>query len=99
MNEESQATHLVLVRHGLSQYNEKGLWAGWADTPLTQKGREEAKLAAGVLHGMNFQAGYTSPLSRAKETLEIILRELSQESIPIETDAALNERNYGIYTG
>ncbi|MBI2032952.1 MAG: histidine phosphatase family protein, partial [Candidatus Levybacteria bacterium] len=33
------------------------------------------------------------------ETLEIILRELSQESIPIETDAALNERNYGIYTG
>ncbi len=73
-------------------------FTGWVDVPLTEKGREEAKLAASHLRGLKFDVAYTSMLSRAQETLGIILRELGQNP-PIIRDQALNERHYGDLQG
>lgn len=89
---------LALVRHGESQWNARGLWTGWTDIPLSDKGCEEARKAADLLHGIQFDYTYTSKLIRASETLEIIKKEL-QITVPTIAAAELNERNYGIYTG
>jgi len=88
----------ALVRHGESTWNAKGIWTGWTDTPLSDKGRQEAKDAAEQLRGIKFDIAFTSVLSRAKETLEIIKQTLGISLKTIESPA-LNERNYGDYTG
>lgn len=91
-------SYLVLVRHGKSEWNEKGLWTGWADIPLAEAGRIEARKTGEQLRDINFDYAYTSDLIRAKQTLEEILKVLNQ-SPEIISNKALNERNYGDYTG
>lgn len=85
---------LVLVRHGESEWNAKNVWTGLTDIGLTQKGRDEATKAGEALKDISFDVAFTSPLSRAKETLKIIRSNLFTKESP-----ALNERDYGIYTG
>jgi len=89
---------LVLVRHGESLWNLENRFTGWVDVPLTDKGREEARIAAERVRDLRFDVAYTSVLSRAEETLEIMLRALGQRP-PIIRDQALNERNYGDLQG
>jgi 2,3-bisphosphoglycerate-dependent phosphoglycerate mutase len=89
---------LALVRHGQSLWNLENRFTGWVDVPLTEKGRAEARRAAELLMGLPFQVAYTSVLSRAQETLEIMLKGLGQEP-PVIRDAALNERHYGDLQG
>ncbi len=89
---------LVLIRHGQSIWNLENRFTGWVDVPLTDKGREEARGAAGHVKGIKFDVAYTSMLSRAQETLEIILRE-SGSRPPVIRDQALNERHYGDLQG
>lgn len=91
-------SYLILVRHGRSEWNDKGLWTGFTDVPLVEQGRQEARRAAQALKGLPIDFAYTSLLQRAKETLEIVLKELSL-TVPVTEDFALNERNYGVYTG
>lgn len=89
---------LVLVRHGESEWNAKNVWTGLTDIGLTQKGKDEAARVGAALKGITFDAAFSSPLSRARETLSIILATLGQPLTPTEAKA-LNERDYGIYTG
>jgi 2,3-bisphosphoglycerate-dependent phosphoglycerate mutase len=89
---------LVLVRHGQSLWNLEDRFTGWVDVPLTDKGREEARRAGELLQEIRFEVAYTSALSRAQETLEIILSVLGQRP-PIIRDQALNERHYGDLQG
>lgn len=89
---------LVAIRHGQSQWNLENRFAGWSDVPLTERGRSDAALCAHAVREFAFDVAFTSKLSRATETLEIILRELGQ-SPPITGDAALNERHYGDLQG
>ncbi len=88
---------LVLVRHGKSEWNEKGLWTGWRDIPLAPKGIEEAKATGESLKDLHFDYAYTSALIRAQQTLEEILKVIGQTP-PTTKDKALNERDYGDYT-
>ena len=90
---------LVLVRHGESQWNLENRFTGWVDVPLTETGRREARRAGELLRGMHFDRAYTSVLQRATETLDIVLRVIGQTDLPIERDAALNERHYGDLQG
>jgi 2,3-bisphosphoglycerate-dependent phosphoglycerate mutase len=92
---------LVLVRHGQSEWNLKNLFTGWRDPGLTDLGVEEAHTAGRKLKeiGLTFDLGFTSVLSRAQKTLDIILDELGQTSIPVVRDVALNERDYGDLSG
>ncbi|MCY1021013.1 2,3-bisphosphoglycerate-dependent phosphoglycerate mutase [Pyxidicoccus sp. MSG2] len=89
---------LALVRHGQSLWNHENRFTGFVDVPLTDQGRDEARLAAKALQGLKFDVAYTSVLTRAQETLAIILDALGQR-IPVIRDAALNERHYGDLQG
>ena len=92
---------LVLVRHGQSDWNLKNLFTGWKDPDLSPKGVEEAKAAGQRLKakGLKFDVCFTSALTRAQHTLNLILAELGQTGLPITRDQALNERDYGELTG
>jgi 2,3-bisphosphoglycerate-dependent phosphoglycerate mutase len=89
---------LILVRHGQSLWNAEDRFTGWVDVPLTDQGRKEAEKAGRLLIDHSFDVAYTSALSRAQETLKIIL-EMRSESVPVIRDQALNERNYGDLQG
>jgi 2,3-bisphosphoglycerate-dependent phosphoglycerate mutase len=92
---------LVLVRHGESAWNKLNLFTGWRDPDLTEKGIAEATRAGQLLksEGIKFDVAYTSVLTRAQHTLDIILRELGQTGLTIHRDQALNERDYGDLSG
>ena len=89
---------LVLVRHGQSLWNLENRFTGWVDVPLTDTGRAEARRAGELLKGFRFQVAYTSVLSRAEETLSIVLDTMGVR-LPIIRDQALNERHYGDLQG
>ncbi|WP_346907034.1 2,3-bisphosphoglycerate-dependent phosphoglycerate mutase [uncultured Roseibium sp.] len=92
---------LVLVRHGQSEWNLKNLFTGWKDPGLTEKGVAEAKKAGEQLRDLKltFDIAFTSDLSRAQKTLDLILAELGQTGLETIKDQALNERDYGDLTG
>jgi len=89
---------LVLVRHGQSVWNLQNRFTGWIDVPLTEKGKEEAYKAGELLKDIRFDVAYTSMLTRAQETLRIILETIGL-LIPVIKDQALNERHYGALQG
>jgi len=89
---------LILVRHGKSEWNALGLWTGWTDVSLAPEGVEEAKRAGQALKDIKIDKAYVSALKRAQETLSGIVGELGYE-IPTVITPAINERDYGIYTG
>jgi 2,3-bisphosphoglycerate-dependent phosphoglycerate mutase len=92
---------LVLVRHGQSDWNLNNLFTGWRDVDLTEKGVAEAREAGRKLkaQGIKFDVAFTSVLKRAQRTLDLMLTELGQTTIPIFKDQALNERDYGELVG
>jgi 2,3-bisphosphoglycerate-dependent phosphoglycerate mutase len=91
--------NLILLRHGESQWNLENRFTGWVDIPLSQKGEQEAHQAGEKLKGYKFDKGYTSVLRRAIDTMNIVLRIIGREDLPIERDKALNERHYGALQG
>lgn len=90
---------LILLRHGESQWNLENRFTGWVDVPLSPRGTQEAKDAGVKLKGFTFDRAFTSVLSRANETLRLVLEAVGQTGIPIEKDKALNERMYGDLQG
>ena len=92
---------LVLVRHGQSDWNLKNLFTGWRDVGLTEKGIAEARAAGKKLkaQGLHFDVAFTSDLSRAQRTLDLVLEEMGQTNITVIKDQALNERDYGDLSG
>ena len=89
---------LALVRHGESTWNARGIWTGWENPPLSQKGIEEARKAGKLLKDIKFYLAYTSSLIRAKQTLEEIEKVFGVNLATFE-NSALKERDYGNYTG
>ena len=91
---------LVLVRHGQSEWNLKNLFTGWKDPDLTDQGVEEARTAGRTLKEMKleFDEAFTSDLSRAQRTLDLMQEEMGTD-LPVTRDQALNERDYGDLTG
>jgi 2,3-bisphosphoglycerate-dependent phosphoglycerate mutase len=90
---------LVLLRHGESQWNLENRFTGWVDVPLSPRGIQEAKDAGEKLRTFKFDRAFTSVLTRAIETLRLVLETIGQTGIPIEKDKALNERMYGELQG
>jgi 2,3-bisphosphoglycerate-dependent phosphoglycerate mutase len=89
----------VIVRHGQSQWNLENRFTGEVDVPLTEIGIAEAHEAGKKLKGYRFAEAFTSQLTRAQETLQIILEEIDQPSITVIKDKRFNERNYGQLQG
>lgn len=90
--------YLILVRHGESEWNALGLWTGWKDVNLTDKGRAQARQTGEELKDLKIDYVFTSPLKRAKQTYEEIAKTLNLAISSQETQAII-ERNYGDYTG
>lgn len=92
---------LVFIRHGFSEWNAKNLFTGWRDVNLTERGVEEAKAAGKKLLDANFEfdIAFTSVLTRAIKTCNIVLEESHQLWIPQVKSWRLNERHYGELQG
>ncbi|HHY38623.1 MAG TPA: histidine phosphatase family protein [Clostridia bacterium] len=69
-------TTIYLMRHGETQWNKEGIFRGRADIPLNENGRIQAKAAGRRLKRAAITACFTSPLVRAKETAEIVCKEI-----------------------
>lgn len=93
--------HLVLLRHGQSQWNLENRFTGWVDVPLTDLGETEARRAGEKIKaaGLRFDRAFTSVLKRAIRTLDLVLEVLGQTGLPNERGQALNERHYGDLQG
>jgi broad specificity phosphatase PhoE len=89
---------ILLVRHGESTANAKGIWQGQMEFPLSERGRAQASLAGHGLSSEPFEGLYSSPLSRAFETAEIIRDRagFAGQVVPVD---GLSERNGGILEG
>lgn len=92
---------LCFLRHGQSTWNRDNRFIGWTDTPLTDQGVLEAKVAGQMLarSRIQFDEVHTSLLRRSIRTVNIALMELQQEYIPVYKSWRLNERNYGDLVG
>jgi broad specificity phosphatase PhoE len=89
---------LLLVRHGQSTANARGIWQGQMEFPLSKEGRVQACLAGRGFSGDRFEGLYSSPLSRAFETARIIRDRAGFEGEVVPVDG-LSERNGGILEG
>ncbi|MBV9528942.1 2,3-diphosphoglycerate-dependent phosphoglycerate mutase [Sphingomonas sp.] len=92
---------LVLLRHGQSQWNLENRFTGWWDVDLSNAGVAEARAAGTLLRerGLDFDRCFTSVLTRAIRTLNLVLHEMDRLWLPTAKDWRLNERHYGGLTG
>lgn len=92
---------LVLIRHGESAWNAEDRFTGSADVPLTTHGRAEARAVGRQLRdiGLEPAAVHTSRLSRARDTVTLLLETLRAEHVPVHATELLNERHYGALQG
>ncbi len=91
-----QRTHLIIVRHGETEWNIAGIRQGHLDSQLTEKGLAQARALAQRLAREKFSALYSSDLGRAVQTAAAIA-ELTGHKIL--TDPRLRERHLGIFQG
>lgn len=89
-------TTILLARHGETDWNREGRWQGWADPPLNEHGRAQAHELAQQLRSTPFDAVYSSDLSRAHETAEIVA---APHGVPVIADPGLREIDVGSWSG
>lgn len=100
MNNDKKIGKLVIVRHHESEWNKLGKWTGSRDVHLTPYGFEKSEEMGTLIKEICFDYAFASMQVRSIETLSSILNVCSADShLPTEHIAALNERDYGIYTG
>ena len=85
---------LYIIRHGETDLNAKGVLQGWIDPPINQSGRELAAMTGRAMKDIHFDRCISSPLRRARETAEILLRESGNET-EIEIDDRIREMFFG----
>jgi 2,3-bisphosphoglycerate-dependent phosphoglycerate mutase len=92
---------LILLRHGESEWNSKGLFTGWVDVGLAEKGRQEAAAAGRMLAdaGLRPDVVHTSVLTRAISTANGALEAAGLSWLPVQRSWRLNERHYGALQG
>ena len=90
-------SHIILVRHGQSEWNLQKRFTGWVDVELTAKGKLEACKAGELIQELKIDINhyYCSYQKRAIETLNLILNTLRIKNDNIIKAWQLNERHYG----
>ena len=94
-------SHLILVRHGQSEWNLQNRFTGWVDVELASQGKLEACKAGELIKDLNIKIDYffCSYQKRAIETLKLILTTIRIKNDVIKKAWQLNERHYGALTG
>lgn len=87
---------LYIMRHGQTDWNERRKLQGRTDIPLNEEGRRMAERAGEEYRDIPLDLCFTSPLIRARETAEIVLR---GRGIPLIPDERLMEMGFGEYEG
>ncbi|KAK0192914.1 histidine phosphatase superfamily [Armillaria mellea] len=89
---------IIFIRHGESEDNPRGIWAGWKDAPLSELGIKQAMALGDHLSTTRINLIYSSPLLRARQTGEAVQ---SGQSIPpaLITNPHLREQHWGIAEG
>lgn len=87
---------LYIIRHGQTDWNRARRLQGRTDIPLNEWGRLVAELTKEGLKDVAFDVAFTSPLIRAKETAELVLKD---RNVPIIEDERIIEVNFGAYEG
>ena len=87
---------LLLVRHGETDWNADGRLQGQTDRPLSDFGRRQARRLADELADEELEAIYSSDLSRARETAEIVAERLG---LSVVLDPDLREKDWGTWEG
>jgi len=90
---------LVILRHGESEWNARGVWTGLTDVHLTAKGKEEAVQMGEMIKDLHFDQAFASEQIRTHETLDGVLSAIHETNLARTYAKAFNERDYGIYTG
>uniref|UniRef100_A0A8B9I7V7 Phosphoglycerate mutase n=2 Tax=Anser TaxID=8842 RepID=A0A8B9I7V7_9AVES len=92
---------LVLLRHGEGAWNKENRFCSWVDQKLSSDGIREAQNCGKHLKalGFEFDLVFTSVLRRSIQTAWLILEEMGQEWVPIQSSWRLNERHYGALIG
>ncbi len=96
--DRTQATEFWVVRHGESTWNVLGRYQGQADVPLSREGRLQAAILAERLTAQPFAAVYSSDLSRALETAQIVAERLDGPPV-VTLDTGLREIDVGLLSG
>lgn len=93
------ALEIFIARHGQNEDNVNGILNGHRDLPLTELGRDQARQLGGAIkdNELVFDVVYSSPLSRALETAQIVSR-IADLPEPIVHDDLI-ERDFGVMTG
>jgi 2,3-bisphosphoglycerate-dependent phosphoglycerate mutase len=94
-------TALILVRHGESEWNARGLLSGWGDPALTARGRAQARHAGRTIAaaGLHVDIAHTSLLTRAQLTAALALQASDNADVDVHTHWRLNERHLGALEG
>ena len=90
---------LIIARHHESVWNKESKWTGTRDVHLTDYGFQKSEEMGGLLKGTRVDDAFASMQVRSIETLSCILNALELYHVPTEHVTALNERDYGDYTG
>lgn len=90
---------LIIARHHESEWNKKGLWTGSRDVHLTEYGLQKSKEMGALIKDVPPDYAFASGQVRTDETLDQMFKALGIEFIDGESSPALNERDYGDYTG
>jgi len=88
---------LLLVRHGVTEWNQAGRYQGHHDISLTDLGREQARQLGVRLTSEDIDAVYSSDLSRARETASLAMQ--ARDALPIFETPALREMSFGAWEG
>ena len=89
-------TTILLARHGETDWNAQRRVQGHSDTPLNDRGREQARNLAGELADERIDAVYSSDLLRAHETARIVA---DQRALGVTAIRDLRERHFGTWEG
>ncbi len=88
--------HLFLVRHGTTSAIELRHLQGASDSPLSARGREEARLAGAALKNSGIEYAFSSPMGRTRETADIICGQLGLDYTILDD---LREMDFGFFEG
>ena len=86
---------IYVVRHGQTDSNIKKVIDGCKEVPLNETGKQQAILARKHIEGIKFDTILCSPLSRTKETMEL----LTENKFPVIFEKQLLERDCGELVG